>query len=262
VLIVSFVLAVALYAPSAAAVSGDTLRLSVGSPQVDGRLYKPHAARVRVWIGSDESRPRAIWTNVLRLGDSAGRPVHRWVTTGTSVNPRGDTIRWELRQTYDAQTLAPYSIVRTSSTGATSALRIDGRRVVGTRRAARDAPVEQVDYELDRPGFPASASDLVPPAVGFKEGLVIVAPFWGPGMSKSEIRVFAVLGRVDVNVEGTSVNAWKVEERRESDNALLATWYLTEASQYMVYGEVPLADGRIQRMSEVEVPMPQAGSEP
>lgn len=235
---------------------GDTLRVSVGSPQVDGRVYKPHAARVRVWVGTDPSRLRAEWTNVLRLGDSAGRPVMRWVTTGTSVTPGGDTVRWELRQTYDAQTLAPYSMHRTSSTGAMSFVRIEGRRVVGSRRTSRDAEVEKIDYEIDRPGFAASASDLVPPAVGFKEGLVIVAPVWGPPMTKSEMRVFTVLGRVDVDVEGTVVNAWKVEERREADNTLLATWYLTESSPYMVYGEVPRADGSIQRMSEVEIPVP------
>jgi hypothetical protein len=235
----------------------DTLRLSVGSREVDARVYKPHAARVRVWVDSDSSRPRAEWVNVLRLGDSAGRPVMRWVTTGTRIMPSGDTVRWELRQTYDAQTLAPYRIDRTSSTGAESSLRIDGRRVVGTRRTSRDAQPEPVELELDHPGFPASASDLVPPAVGMKDGLVIVAPFWGPGMTKSEMRIFNVIGRTTVNVEGSVVNAWKVEERRESDNRLLATWYLTETSPYMVYGEVPLADGRVQRMSEVEIPMPE-----
>jgi hypothetical protein len=37
---------------------------------------------------------------------------------------------------------------------------------------------------------------------------------------------------------------------------LLATWWLLDKSPYMVYGEVPLADGTIQRMTEVEVPMP------
>ena len=72
------------------------------------------------------------------------------------------------------------------------------------------------------------------------------------------MRAFAVLGKVDVDVEGTRVNAWKVEERRISDRQLLATWYLVEKSPYMVYGEVPLADGTIQRMTEVEIPMPRA----
>jgi hypothetical protein len=199
---------------------------------------------------------RSEWTNVLTVGDSAGRAMHYWVTTGKQLTPAGDTVRWELRQTYDAITLQPYSIERTASNGMESKLTIDGLRVHGTRRMNANAPVEQIDYTIDRPGFVASASDLVPAAVGFKAGRVISVPIWGPGMTKSEQRRFTVIGKVDIDVEGTKVNAWKVDEHRESDNKLLATWYLLDKSPYMVYGEVPLPDGSVQRMTEVEVPMP------
>jgi len=237
-------------------VPSDTIRLEVGSKQLDGQVYAPHAARVRVWAGPGQGRMRAEWTNVLTLGDSAGRSVQRWVTTGRQVTPAGDTVRWELRQTYDARTLAPLGITRTASTGATSSLRIDGRSVRGTRRANGDAPIEPVDYTIDQPGFVASASDLVPAAVRLDSGVVMVAPVWQPGSTTSELRVFTVLGRVDVDVEGTKVNAWKVEERRRADKSLLATWYLLDRSPYMVYGEVPLPDGSMQRMTEVEIPIP------
>lgn len=240
--------------PSAAATPVDTIRLEVGSREVDGNVYAPHAARVRVWVGPGEGRMRAEWTNELTVGDSAGRKVHRWVTKGTSLAASGDTVTWELRQTYDARTLAPYGIVRTSSSGLVSALKIDGRRVTGTRRANRDAKIDTVSYEIDRPGFVASASDLVPLAVGLKPGLVMIAPIWGPPMTASELRVFSVIGKTDVNVEGAVVNAWKVEERKYADGKLLATWYLLDKSPYMVYGEVPLPDGSIQRMTEVEIP--------
>ena len=239
-----------------AATSSDTLRVAVGAREVDGRGYAPHAARVRVYVGPGAGRMRAEWTNVLTLGDSAGRRVMRWVTTDTQFPLNGEPVRWELRQTYDAQTLAPYGIARTASTGLVSALRIDGRRVTGTRRASSTAAEEAISYEIDQPGFVASASDLVPLAAGLKEGRVIIAPVWGPPMTAAEMRVFTVLGKVDVDVEGTTVNAWKVEERKQADNRLLATWYLVEKSPYMVYGEVPLPDGSIQRMTEVEVPLP------
>ncbi len=234
--------------------SPDTLRLEVGAKEVDGRVYQPHAAKVRVYTG--QGTQRSEWTNVLAVGDSAGRPMHFWTTTGTQVTPAGDTVRWELRQTYDAVTLQPYSIGRTASNGAESRLTIEGLRVHGTRRMNANAPVEQIDYTIDRLGFVASASDLVPAAVGFKEGRVISVPIWGPGMMKAEQRRFTVIGKVDVDVEGTKVNAWKVDEHRESDNKLLATWYLLDKSPYMVYGEVPLPDGSVQRMTEVEVPIP------
>ncbi len=240
----------------------DTIRIDVGSPRIDGDIYAPHAARVRVRVGPGEGRMRAEWTNVLTHGDSAGRKIHRWVTTGTQVTPAGDTVRWELRQTYDAKTLAPLGITRTSSTGATSSLRIDGLRVRGTRRANATAPVEALDYTIDQPGFVASASDLVPGAVRLDSGMVMLAPIWQPGSTTSEPRAFTVLGRVDVDVEGTKVNAWKIEERRRADKTLLGTWYMVERSPYMVYGEVPLPDGSVQRMTEVEIPMPRGAAPP
>jgi hypothetical protein len=233
----------------------DTLRLEVGSPEVDGRIYAPHAARVIVRVGAPDGPQRAEWTNELTLGDSAGRRVMRWVTRGTqSPTGGGAPVTWELHQTYDAVTLAPYGIVRRSSNGAASQFVIDGRTVRGTTRAPGDSVATPVEYELDRLGFVASASDLVPLAVGLKEGLVMTAPVWGPAMRRAEMRVFSVLGEVPVTVEGKSVRAWKVEERRQADGALTATWYLTTASPYMVYGEVPLPDGRVQYMSEVEIP--------
>ena len=108
---------------------------------------------------------------------------------------------------------------------------------------------------LDRPGFVASASDLVPTAVGLKEGTVITAPFWSPAMTKAELRIFSVLGQATVDVEGAHVRAWKVDERRYTDRQLLATWYLVDTSPCMVHGEVPLPNGQTQRMTEVAIPM-------
>ena len=233
----------------------DTIRLEVGSKEVNGKVYQPHAARVRVRIGSDTSRVTSEWTNELTVGDSAGRAVHRWVTKGTQYPPNAAPVTWELRQTYDAVTLAPYGYLSERSNGARTQLTINGTRVRGTRKLASDTTVQQVDVTLDRGGFVASASDLVPLAVGFKEGRVMTAPVWGPAMTKAEMRIFSVIGKTPINVEGTEVVAWKVEERRQADRQLLATWYLLETSPYMVYGEVPLPNGQTQRMSEVAIPM-------
>jgi hypothetical protein len=235
----------------------DTLRIEVGSKEVDASYFQPHAAKVRVYVTTNgQERMRAEWVNVLRHGDSAGKKVHHWITTGTNYPAQGPASTWELRQTYDAKTLAPYGIVRTASNGAASAFRIDGKQVTGWRRAGATAPQRDTAWTVERPGFVSGASDLVPLAVGFRPGKVMVAPLWGPNMAASEMRVFHVIGRTDVNVEGTVVNAWKVEERRQSDRVLLATWWLLDKSPYMVYGEVPLPDGSVQRMTEVEVPLP------
>lgn len=231
----------------------DTIRVEVGSPAVNGRVYRPHAALVRVRLGASD-RVTATWTNELTLGDSAGRPVMRWVTKGTQQPGTDAEQTWELRQTYDAVTLAPYTYDFTSSTGAATRVTITGRHVRGTRRAPGDTTVHQVDVTLDRPGFFAGASDLVPLAVGLEEETVITAPVWSPAMTQAETRIFTVVGRATVDVEGSAVQAWKVEERRHADRALLATWYLLEESPYMVYGEMVLPNGQVRRMTEVEIP--------
>ena len=233
----------------------DTVRIEVGSKQVNGTVYAPHAARVRVRMGEGDGQVTAEWTNELTHGDSAGRKVHRWVTKGTRYTPNGMPVTWELRQTYDAVTLAPYAYTAKSSTGGDTRLTIDGRRVRGTRRGPGDSTTQTVDLTLDRPGFIASASDLIPLAAGLKAGKVMIAPVWGPAMAASELRVFSVIAKVPVVVEGARVTAWKVEERLHSDGKLLATWYMTEKSPYMVYGEVVLPTGRVQRMTEVAIPM-------
>lgn len=230
----------------------DTTRLQVGSPEVNGRVYAPHKARVRVHVGELSTPPTAEWVNELTLGDSAGRKVMRWVTTGTRDPGGPNQTTWELRQTYDAVSLAPLGFASKSSAGGYSSLVIDGTRVKGVRKAPADSAPTQVDYTIDRPGFMASASDLVPLAVGLEKGRVMTAPVWSPGSRTAETRTFAVLGEEDVDVEGTRVRAWKVEERK-ADGTLYATWWLTRSSPYMVYGEVPLPDGRVQRMTEVEV---------
>jgi hypothetical protein len=245
---------IAIPAPLCGAQRPDTIRVEVGSPHLDGRVYRPHAARVNVRVG-DSTRITATWTNELTIGDSAGRAVMRWVTKGTQRPATGPEVTWELRQTYDAKTLAPLTYSQTSSAGGFQHLTIADRRVRGTKRTPGDTAVQQVDVTLDRPGFFAGASDLVPLAVqgGLKAGVVITAPVWSPAMTKAEGRIFSVLGTATVDVEGAPIEAWKVEERRASDRVLLATWYLLDKSPYMVYGEVPLPNGQVRKMTEVEI---------
>ena len=128
----------------------DTIHVEVGSKLVNGRVYAPHAALVRVRVG-DSSVVTATWTNELTLGDSAGRPVMRWVTKGTQAPGTAAQTTWELRQTYDAETLAPWTYSMVSSSGAFTQLTITGSHVRGTRRLPGDTADQRVDVTLDRP---------------------------------------------------------------------------------------------------------------
>lgn len=247
-MLAAFVLALgALGAPSA-----DTVRVEVGDPAVDGRVYKPHRARVRVHLGSTDTPPVNEWTNELTIGDSAGRSVMRWVTLGRfDANGQPGSV---LRQTYDLRTLTPLGFWRETRDGDRVALAIDGKRMRGTWKSAKDTTVHQVDQEIPRLGFIASASDLVPLAVGMTPGKVIIAPIWGPNMPTAETRIFTVIGKVPTMVEGKEWQAWKVEEHRASDGRHLANWYLVEESPYMVAGEVFLPNGQVQKMTEIALP--------
>jgi hypothetical protein len=226
----------------------DTLRLQVGAPEIDGRIFPAHSARNRVYMGRDAA-PGSTWTNDLSVGDSAGVPVHRWVTRGVQLGPEGAGSSWELVQTYDARTLQPLTYYRWASNGASMRLRIEGTRVRGEQRVPGEAAPRTIDRTLDRPAFFAGASDLVPMAMRMRAGLVVTAPVWSPGMENTEVRVFSVIGEETVRVEGADVRAWKVEERVERTGAIVATWWLTNSSPYMVLGENPLPNGGTRRIT-------------
>jgi hypothetical protein len=229
-----------------ATISADTLRLEVGSPEVNALFLPPHRARNSVYIG-DAATPTTTWTNELTVSDSAGMRVHRWVTKGTQAS--GAT--WELYQTYNGRTLAPLQWAHRSSAGADSRLVIDGTRVRGVLKGPGNAPPTQIDRTIPRAGFIASASDLVPMAVGLRAGVVMTAPVWSPQSTTVETRVFSVLREETVRVEGADVKAWRVEERVHGTGELKATWWLTNASPYMVLAEIPLANGQLQRITGV-----------
>ncbi len=234
------------------ATAADTVRIEVGSPLLDGSVYKPHRARVRVHLNSLDTPPTNEWTNELTVGDSAGRKVARWVTLGQR-DANGE-VGFDLRQTFDLVTMAPLGYRLRTRAGVDVSLAIDGNRMRGTRKLPNNPDVEQVDQHIPRMGFIASASDLVPLAVGLEAGKVIIAPVWGPNMATAESRIFSIMGQVPTMVEGKEWQAWKVEEYRESDRKLLAVWYLLEESPYMVAGEAYLANGNVQRMTEIALP--------
>jgi hypothetical protein len=230
----------------------DTIRIEVGSPLLDGSVYKPHRARVRVHLNSLDTPPTNEWINELTVGDSAGRGVARWVTLG-QLDANG-VPGFDLRQTFDLATMAPVGYRLRTRAGVDVSLAIDGNRMRGTRKLPNNPEVEHVDQVIPRMGYIASASDLVPLAVGLEAGKVVIAPVWGPNMATAESRIFSIIGKVPTMVEGTEWQAWKVEEYRESDRKLLAVWYLLDESPYMVAGEAYLPNGNVQKMTEIALP--------
>ena len=235
----------------------DTLRIGVGSPSVNASFMEPHKARVVVERQVGNSwEVAAEWINELTLGDSAGKKVQRWVTSGTRQQPNGNPIKWTIYQTYDHTTLAPYGYYYTSSAGADIRLTMEGSRVRGTRKTPSDAAPAQVDLTLSEPAWMAGASDLPPVAAGLTEGKIMMMPVWSPGMQQVEQRIFTVTGKKSIKVQDKTWESWVVEERalRGGTMLLLSTWYMTEKAPYMVYAEQVSADGTKQRFTEYIIP--------
>ena len=234
---------------------GDTVHLEVGSPEIDGRVFPTHSARNRTYVG-DGAAPVSTWTNDLTVGDSAGAQVHRWISRGVGLGPEGEGISWELHQTYDARTLRPLTYYRWSDDGRSMRLRIEGTRVRGEERVPSEQQPRVIDRTIDRPGFFAGASDLVPMAITLRPGLVVTAPVWAPAMAATQVRVFTVVGRERVQVEGDEMEGWKIEERVRGNDRILATWYVTDVSPFMLLAVSELPDGRPQRITGVPLDGP------
>lgn len=241
----------------ALALVADTIRIAVGAPAINASFMEPHRARViverQVGNGWEVS---AEWINELTVGDSAGKRVQRWVTTGTRQAPNGGQIKWQIFQTYDHRTLAMYGYHYTSSAGADIRLTMEGPRIRGKRKTPSDAAPADVDITLSEAAYYAGASDLPPIAARLSEGMVMTMPVWQPGMQQVEHRIFTITGKKDVKVGDTTWDAWIVEERatRGGTVQLLATWYMTEKAPYMVYAEQTLQDGTKQRFTEYLLP--------
>jgi hypothetical protein len=178
------------------------------------------------------------------------------VSRGVGLSPEGNGISWELHQTYDARTLAPLTYYRWSDDGRSMRLRIDGTRVQGEERVPGESRPRVIDRTIDRRGFFAGASDLVPMAIRLRPGLVVTAPVWAPAMERTQVRVFTVVGRESLRVEGDEVSGWKIEERVRGNDRILATWYVTDDSPFMLLAESTLADGRRQRITGVALDGP------
>jgi hypothetical protein len=93
-------------------------------------------------------------------------------------------------------------------------------------------------------------------AITLRPGLVVTAPVWAPAMTATQVRVFTVLGRERVRVEGDELEGWKIEERIRGNDRILNTWYVTDVSPFMLLAESELPDGRRQRITGVALDAP------
>lgn len=226
----------------------DTTRVEVGSPLVNGTFYVSHTGlvtMVRMSSGSTDTIGR--WTNELIMGDSAGRPIHRWYTTGWTRGSDGTTTRFDLWQTFDARTLALHTYRLRSGKGTDVRLTIEATRVRGSYRAHADSQPRNVDIMLRHAGFVAGAADLVPPAMGLREGLVIVMPVWNPPADSVETQIWTIDRRRQKEFEGRSLEAWEGAQHDADGKRIGSIWFVN-APPYMVRWDFVASDGGVVRL--------------
>ena len=237
--------------------SRDSVRLEPGTPLIDGRVIRSHVSTQRSTL---PGRPANEVVTSLTMRDSAGQRFMTMATRGAIPSDSGP-VQYELVQTYDARALTLVSYLLAYSNGDTTRLAIDGRRVRGVRSVPapmrivlaqrRRWMLQPVDQTLDRDGFDSGIVTLLSAAMAFRPGLVITIPIVTHSSGVSDVTVLAVIGREKVQVGGSRVDAWKVEQRRAGERTLSATWYLMDSPPYVAAGEVVVPGGQIMRLTRV-----------
>lgn len=232
-----------------AARAADTLHLEVGSPRVNGGVYRPHAGRVvKLRVAGGRTDTTAVWTNRLVIGDSSGRAVHRWHTAGWGRQPGGARGSYDLWSTFDARTLALLGWHLKTEKGFEVRLGADGRAVRGTRRTPADSTPVPIDTTLPRAGFAAGAADLIPYAVGLREGVVMTLPLWSPPGAGVKTEVWRVTRRTPVEFAGRRVPSWEMEHYRPEDGRLLGRIWFIDEPPYVARWDLFHEDGATDRM--------------
>lgn len=225
------------------------VHVPVGSPLVDGSVYQPHVGRViRLRIEGDRIDTTAVWTNTLVIGDSAGRPVHRWHTSGWSGPPGGARNRFDLWSTFDGKTLALLGWHMKGATGFEARLAADGRTVRGTMKPPSASEPQPVEFELPEAGFASGAADLIPYAVGLREGLTMTFPLWSPPGRGIETQTWTVTKRDSVSFDGRTVPSWVMEHFDAGEpDAKGRIWFVDEPP-YVVRWDLFGEEGVVIRM--------------
>jgi hypothetical protein len=225
--------------------SADTLCVAVGSEMISGLELPVHGSKIDRFQLDPGQAPRNIgWiTNVMSIGDTAGRPVFRFITEGEARQPNGQANRYTLYTTFDRKTTALLGYFISGSLGREVRLTLDGNRVRGTIRPSADAAVQPVDVTLSRPGFLGSSMDIQLALLPLRPGLTIELPVWMPGMTDAESRWYVVVSQGTAKMGGKTVDAWVTEEWNADRSRKLSTMNVIKSAPFMEWQEFDQPSG-------------------
>jgi hypothetical protein len=216
---------------------GDPIQLDVGSPLVDGRIYKAHDATATRSVTKDGVVLRSItYTNHTYLTTWKGRAV--CVVESKPNAQTTDTSFYE-KTVLDARTMALLHREQRDGGGRLVDADVDGVHVTGRYRAKSGAPVDTLDFTLAAPSYDWGFVDAAIGATHMREGQSWRVPTFG--LSPSGRTTLWENFRITGHDRGT----WIIEN---ADDAPVHTKiWITEDPPYLPLVLTTLPDGSIAK---------------
>lgn len=230
--------------------SSEPVTIRLGDKSVDGRIFKPHLARI-TQSSIRNGQTQLMWTatNDALLTEINGKKALRIVTEGASdIEPKrtwhGDILMF-------LQSLEPISYDWKISNGNSAIFKFEGTRIVGNLKNAVKNTEQKLDEDLGLMTTIGGIEDVVVGALPLKVGYSAKIPVYQLGQNGVQWKTYLVTGTKKVTISGQEVNAWVVEEQGKSKN----TMWLVDQPPYMVKWEFVMPDGGIISLDQELVKM-------
>jgi hypothetical protein len=237
----------------------DPISLPVGSPLVDGRIYKAHEATAMRSLTRDGSIVRSIrYTNFTYMTRWKGLDV--CVVESKPNIETGDTAFYE-KTVLDARSMAILHREERDGGGRLVNADIDGAHVTGQYRAKAGDPVQPLDFTLETPSYYAPFVDAAIGATHMQLGQSWRVPSFSftPGRQKTTWETYRITGREPAGGAGGTSPAWVVEN---ADDAPVHTKiWITDDPPYLPRVVTTLPDGSIARFESTLIRLTQRAAD-
>ena len=220
---------------------------------ISGMSIPVHGSRLERYQVDPGKEPRHVgWiTNLMTIGDTAGRPVFRFRTDGEGPMPNGTINRYTLFTTFDRKTAELLGWSMAGSAGGRVEIALDGLRVRGTIKKPGEAQATPVDVTLSRKGFLGTAMDIPLALLPLKEGMEIELPVYFAGAPDVESRWYIVKSKGTAQMGGKTVDAWVTEEWNADRTKMFSVMNVIKIAPFMEWQEVAQPSGGKTRLTQV-----------
>lgn len=238
--------------------ASDPIPLPVGSPLVDGRIYKAHEATAMRSLTRNGTTVRSIrYTNYTYMTHWNGMDV--CVVESKPNAETSDTAFYE-KTVLNSRTMAILHREERDGGGRLVTADIDGAHVTGQYRAKASDPIQPIDVTLEAPSYYSPFVNAAIGATHMQPGQSWRVPtfVFTPGHQKTSWDTYRITGREPAGGAGGASPAWIVEN---ADDAPVHTkiWIIDDAP-YLPRVITTLPDGSIARFESTLVRLTERAS--